>query len=107
MRHSHRRRASLDSPGTPVGPPRPLEYRGRRPRQELSRRRFPFSSPLYDYPVAKRLICGSIGKVKKNSLPFPGSLSTQIFPPCISTSFFEIDSPSPAPLALFPPACVT
>ena len=30
-------------------------------------------------------------------LPFPGSLSTQIFPPIISTSCLEMASPSPVP----------
>ena len=34
------------------------------------------------------------GRVKKNRLPLPTSLSTQIFPPCISTNFLANASPA-------------
>jgi hypothetical protein len=35
--------------------------------------------------------------VKKNSLPLPGSLSTQISPPIISTRRLDMVNPSPVP----------
>ncbi len=37
------------------------------------------------------------GIEKKNVEPLPGTLSTQIRPPCSSTSFLVIDRPSPVP----------
>jgi hypothetical protein len=39
----------------------------------------------------------STGTVKKNVDPFPGSLSTQIRPPCSSTNFLVMLSPRPVP----------
>lgn len=44
------------------------------------------------------LIQDLIGNVKKNLLPFPTSLSTQIFPPSSFTNSLQIDKPRPAPL---------
>ena len=38
-----------------------------------------------------------IGSVKVNVEPLPGSLSTQIFPPCSSTNFLAKVNPSPVP----------
>ena len=37
------------------------------------------------------------GRVKVNRLPFPNSLSTEIWPPSCSTSRFVIASPKPVP----------
>src|SRR5260221_13636662 len=37
------------------------------------------------------------GNVTVNVLPFPGSLSTTIEPPCSSTNFFTNGRPSPVP----------
>ena len=37
------------------------------------------------------------GKLKENVLPSSTLLSTQIFPPCASTSSFAMASPSPTP----------
>ncbi len=37
------------------------------------------------------------GSVKVNTLPWPGSLSTQIRPPCSSTNFFDSVRPRPVP----------
>jgi hypothetical protein len=38
-----------------------------------------------------------LGRVKLNVLPFPGVLSTQIFPPCASTIVLAMAKPSPDP----------
>ena len=43
-----------------------------------------------------------LGRVKRNVLPWPGSLSTQRRPPCSSTSLRESGSPSPVPSACLP-----
>src|SRR5439155_3716184 len=47
--------------------------------------------------VASHRYAGGPGRVNTNVLPFPGSLSTQIRPPCSSTRRFESASPSPVP----------
>src|SRR5581483_8671879 len=39
----------------------------------------------------------SAGSVKLNLLPLPGALSTQMRPPCASTSRLQRNSPSPIP----------
>src|SRR6185369_2128776 len=43
--------------------------------------------------------------VKKNVLPAPGSLSTQILPPWASTRHWEMYRPSPSPRRSFLPTC--
>src|SRR3989454_4212812 len=48
----------------------------------------------------------SDGSVKTKALPSPGSLSTQILPPCNSTSRFESASPRPVPSRCPAPASV-
>jgi len=42
-------------------------------------------------------VCFSKNAVNQNRLPLPGSLSTPILPPIISTSCFEMDNPRPVP----------
>ena len=50
-----------------------------------------------------REFCGADkGSVKQNVLPRLGSDSTQIFPPCNSTSALEIARPRPVPLEFSP-----
>ena len=39
----------------------------------------------------------SVGSQKRNVLPSPSTLVTQIAPPCISTSCFEMARPRPVP----------
>jgi hypothetical protein len=56
---------------------------------------FPIEYRPEDYEVR---MFYSIGKVKKNVAPFPLVLSTQIFPPIISISDFEMANPSPVPV---------
>jgi hypothetical protein len=43
------------------------------------------------------------GSVNENVLPQPSFDSTQIFPPCNSTSALEIARPRPVPLGFIPP----
>ena len=45
------------------------------------------------------------GRVKRKVLPRPASLSTQILPPCSSTSLRESGRPSPVPSVLLPVGC--
>ena len=52
---------------------------------------------LGDRPLLTQLGHSAAGRVKKNVLPFPGSLSTQIRPPCRSTMRFTTASPTPVP----------
>jgi len=42
------------------------------------------------------------GTLKKNRLPRPGALSTQMRPPCASTMPRAMESPSPTPWAVGP-----
>src|SRR6185369_1650640 len=55
---------------------------------------FPKLNALYAEAIGTRWLAGS-RKVKQ--LPCPGSLSTQILPPCCSISRRTMASPSPAP----------
>src|SRR5437870_11879924 len=53
-------------------------------------------------------VLDTAGRVKVNRLPFPGSLSSEIFPPCCSTRRFVIASPNPVPslvASAFPSIC--
>src|SRR5262245_11588299 len=45
----------------------------------------------------ERGVAGRRGSVKKNVAPSPGFDSTQIRPPCASTTFLQIASPAPVP----------
>jgi hypothetical protein len=47
-----------------------------------------YTKLLFDY---------TLFKVKKNELPFPNSLSTQIFPPFFSTNSLHSINPNPEP----------
>ena len=49
------------------------------------------------YTVTQECPTYWIGSVNVNVEPFPCSLSTQIFPPCISTNFLVKVSPRPVP----------
>lgn len=57
-------------------------------------------SALYsDFTAAKQKCnCYKVGMEKKNVLPCPSTLSTQILPPWASTMCRAMDSPSPVPL---------
>jgi len=46
------------------------------------------------------------GRVNLNSLPFPYSLSTQIFPPCFSTNSLQSNKPKPVPVSFAVPVVV-
>jgi hypothetical protein len=64
------------------------------------------------FTVSAHEYCGGFhydifrGKVNLKSLPFPSSLSTQIFPPSFSTNSLQRSNPKPEPFSLAVPVVV-
>jgi hypothetical protein len=72
----------------------------RRPRMAGSRRWVAHRHPRSESDYAAARVVGAAGSVTLKVVPWPGELSTVIFPPWAVTNWRAMASPSPAPSPL-------